>query len=187
MDIPQCGCSTEYDIAVNCIYLKEEIKNYPEYSTDDFFDMYPNFTSFCKEEILILIQFANYVRLIRSINGDQKFKMFAMIVLPRIVENWETRYVTGGGQTTRINRRTHIYEMETGKFAIKRTKKRCPPPPTEYIKKTNKRRKTRKTSLLDTHSREALDFDSLRENIDFVPTNETVCDDFDVEELMSYI
>ena len=64
------------------------------------------------EEQEMLKNEANWFNVVSTLLPPSKNKGLTMQVVPRLVEGWQAKYVTGSGQTEATNRRVYIFEKE---------------------------------------------------------------------------
>jgi hypothetical protein len=62
----------------------------------------------------ILKDEANWFNVVSTLLPPSKSKGLSIQVVPRLVEGWQAKYVTGSGQTDTTKRRVHIFEKEGG-------------------------------------------------------------------------
>eukprot|EP00607_Mallomonas_marina_P001930 CAMPEP_0182427562 /NCGR_PEP_ID=MMETSP1167-20130531/18443_1 /TAXON_ID=2988 /ORGANISM="Mallomonas Sp, Strain CCMP3275" /LENGTH=541 /DNA_ID=CAMNT_0024609879 /DNA_START=84 /DNA_END=1709 /DNA_ORIENTATION=+ len=93
---------------------------------DEFLDAYSSqpFTSYPQNEKVKLMNTANWMNILFSMEKAKKNKGLVMDVIPRLVEGPNARYVTGSGQTHATADRVLIYEVEGGISPIVRGKRR---------------------------------------------------------------
>lgn len=91
-------------------YKLEDLK-YP--SLDSFLETYSGyFDREPEDEKERLWHTANWMSILFTLITPRKNKGLAMQVIPKLVEGWNTKYVTGSGQTHRTASRVHIFESE---------------------------------------------------------------------------
>jgi hypothetical protein len=73
-------------------------------------------------EIYHLWQIANWMNILFKMITARKNKGLAMQVIPKIIEGWEVKYVTGSGQTRFTANRVHVFEVEGNTKANHRSK-----------------------------------------------------------------
>lgn len=81
-------------------------------SLADFLIVYPDFVHHSEPDQLKLFNTANWMHIFLTLIPAKKNKGLAMQVVPKLVEGWNAKYVTGSGQTQSTAERVHIYEME---------------------------------------------------------------------------
>lgn len=87
-------------------YLK-----YPTFIS--FQEAYPGcFATESNEERNLLWHTANWMHILFQIIPAKKNKGLAMQVIPKLIEGWDSKYVTGSGQTRLTANRVHIFEQE---------------------------------------------------------------------------
>lgn len=74
------------------------------------------------EELDHLWHVANWMNFLFKMITARKNKGLAMQVVPKLVEGWEVKYVTGSGQTKHTANRVHIFEFEGNVKANHRNK-----------------------------------------------------------------
>lgn len=99
-----------------------------------------------EEEQHRLWQTANWMSVLFTLIMARKNKGLAMQVVPKLVEGWHTKYVTGSGQTRLTANRVHLFETEGGTKAnhrgkVKPKKKALPKRSVRSRPVVNKRRK----------------------------------------------
>ena len=57
---------------------------------------------------------ANWFKVVSTLLPPDKNKGLTIQVVPRLVEGWHAKYVTGSGQTEATKRRVHVFEKEGG-------------------------------------------------------------------------
>ena len=57
---------------------------------------------------------ANWFKVVSTLLPPSKNKGLTIQIVPRLVEGWYAKYVTGSGQTEATKRRVHIFEKEGG-------------------------------------------------------------------------
>lgn len=96
--------------ALKAHYKMEELK-YP--TVDSFLETYSGyFDREPEDEKERLWHTANWMSILFTLITPRKNKGLAMQVIPKLVEGWNTKYVTGSGQTHRTANRVHIFESE---------------------------------------------------------------------------
>mmetsp|Transcript_398 Transcript_398/g.436 ORF Transcript_398/g.436 Transcript_398/m.436 type:complete len:374 (-) Transcript_398:234-1355(-) len=103
------------------IYLKLEDMKFPV--LDQFLQAYEGrFTNETESEIYKLWQVANWMNILFKMISARKNKGLAMQVVPKLIEGWDVKYVTGSGQTRFTANRVHIFEVEGNVKANHRSK-----------------------------------------------------------------
>ena len=85
----------------------QNVKSFLEAYEGYFNDMEPMEQETLKNE-------ANWFKLVSVLLPPSKNKGLSIQVVPRLVEGWYAKYVTGSGQTDATKRRVHIFEKEGG-------------------------------------------------------------------------
>jgi len=92
-------------------------------SIEQFLEAYQgNFQEESETEVYHLWQIANWMNILFKMITARKNKGLAMQVIPKIIEGWEVKYVTGSGQTRFTANRVHIFEVEGNTKANHRSK-----------------------------------------------------------------
>jgi len=76
------------------------------------FDYYDKFKHENELEIKKLWYIANWMSYLFTMVSAKKNKGLAMIVIPKLIEGWNIKYITGSGQTRATTNRVHIFECE---------------------------------------------------------------------------
>ena len=106
---------SDFDVIVAYLYIRH-VFIYAEMKYDDnntFLASYPEYQAEDDEEITSLRMFANFVNVIMSLKITRGFKGLTFMISSKIFEGWNVRYITGGGQSTKVNKRVHVFEIET--------------------------------------------------------------------------
>jgi len=85
----------------------QNVKSFLEAYEGFFNDMEPMEQETLKNE-------ANWFKLVSVLLPPNKNKGLSIQIVPRLVEGWYAKYVTGSGQTDATKRRVHIFEKEGG-------------------------------------------------------------------------
>lgn len=89
------------------------LKTYKYSSLSDFHKAYNDiYTDVDIQEQEYLWHTANWMAILFSLIPARKNKGLAMQIVPKLVEGWHTKYVTGSGQTKATASRVHIFETE---------------------------------------------------------------------------
>lgn len=103
-------------------YKPEDYK-YP--TLDSFLEHYDGkFAGETEQEVNNLWQTANWMNVLFGLIPARKNKGLVMQVVPKLIEGWEAKYVTGSGQTRFTANRVHIFEVEGNTKANHRGKHR---------------------------------------------------------------
>ena len=101
------------------VCLLEAVKNHLSNSAlkyptlEDFLNAYPGrFASESLEEQINLWHTANWMVILFKLIPAKKNKGLALQVVPKLIEGWDAKYVTGSGQTKATQNRVHIFETE---------------------------------------------------------------------------
>lgn len=100
---------------VYLVVVKEvfDSKRFKYQSIEQFFEVYPAFQSIDnKQEQLNLFQTANWMSILFTMVVAKKSKGLAILLVPKLIEGWNAKYVTGSGQKKSTADRVHIYETE---------------------------------------------------------------------------
>jgi hypothetical protein len=90
---------------------------------DQFIQAYDGwFQQESEAEIINLWQVANWMNILFKMITARKNKGLAMQVVPKLIEGWEVKYVTGSGQTRFTANRVHVFEVEGNTKANHRSK-----------------------------------------------------------------
>jgi len=90
---------------------------------EEFLDAYGGwFASESEKEKNLLWQTANWMDLLFKMITARKNKGLAMVVIPKVVEGFDAKYVTGSGQTKATANRVHVFEVEGNTKANQRGK-----------------------------------------------------------------
>lgn len=104
-------------------YYKSEDFKYP--TLDSFLEQYDGkFAGETEQEVSNLWQTANWMNILFGLIPARKNKGLVMQVIPKLIEGWEAKYVTGSGQTRFTAHRVHIFEVEGNTKANHRGKHR---------------------------------------------------------------
>jgi hypothetical protein len=76
------------------------------------YDYYDKFKHENEIEIKKLWYIANWMSYLFTMVSAKKNKGLAMIVIPKLIEGWNIKYITGSGQTRATTNRVHIFECE---------------------------------------------------------------------------
>lgn len=127
-------------------YNPEDYK-YP--TMQDFLQVYEGcFPSEPEDEMQKLWQTANWMNILFTLITARKNKGLAMQVVPKLVEGWHAKYVTGSGQTRRTAHRVHIFETEGNTKANHRGK--IKPKKKPFPKRAARRRMTSSGEMIST-------------------------------------
>jgi hypothetical protein len=121
-------------------YYKPEELKYPTLNAFREAYKFPSLLYESDEEYHRLWQTANWMAVLFSLITARKNKGLAMQVVPKLVEGWNVKYVTGSGQTRLTANRVLVFETEGGIKAnhrgkVKPKKKNAPrraPYPAKY-------------------------------------------------------
>lgn len=110
-------------------YVTPADMKYP--SIESFLEAYPGwFTNDSDYEKRYLWLSANWMNILFRMITARKNKGLVLQVVPKLIEGWDAKYVTGSGQTKATANRVHIFETEgntkanqRGKAKAKTTKK----------------------------------------------------------------
>jgi len=92
-------------------YTPQSELKYP--TIKDFQDAYKdNFNSYPIEEIKVLWETANWMSKLFTFIPARKNKGLAIAVIPKLIQGWFAKYVTGSGQTKATADRVKIFETE---------------------------------------------------------------------------
>jgi hypothetical protein len=91
-------------------------------SLAEFLSVYPAFDEYEAAEQTRLMHTANWMHFLFTKIPAKKNKGLAIQVIPKLVEGWQARYVTGSGQTKSTADRVRIYEVEGGIQPYQRVK-----------------------------------------------------------------
>jgi len=83
-----------------------------------------HFEDFTRTEINLLWQTANWVNIFMKFVPATKYKGLYLEVIPKVVEGWSAKYITGSGQSAPTQARVFIYETEGGVQPFRRMKGR---------------------------------------------------------------
>jgi len=78
----------------------------------NFLSVYPEFSYHSESDQLKLLNTANWMHIFTTLIPAKKNKGLIMQVIPKLVEGWNAKYVTGSGQTQATADRVRIYETE---------------------------------------------------------------------------
>jgi hypothetical protein len=93
--------------------MRSTYSNEYKYPTmQSFLTAYPEFAVEDDSERNNLWQSANWMAILFTMITARKNKGLVMQVIPKLIEGWEAKYVTGSGQTKCTARRVHIFEVE---------------------------------------------------------------------------
>lgn len=95
---------------------------YPAYT--DFIGMYPAFESNHTMAIIHLWETANWMNVLFRFIPARKNKGLVLAVIPRVVEGWDVKYITGSGQKKATSDRVTLFEKEGGAETHTRNKPR---------------------------------------------------------------
>jgi len=102
-------------------HLQDEDFKYK--TMEEFLDAYDGwFASESEKEKHYLWQTANWMDLLFKMITARKNKGLAMQVIPKVVEGFDAKYVTGSGQTRATANRVHVFEVEGNTKANQRGK-----------------------------------------------------------------
>lgn len=102
-------------------YLDVQQLKYP--TIEQFLAAYPGwFVNECETEKQYLWQTANWMTVLFQMITARKNKGLVMQVIPKVVEGWDAKYVTGSGQKRATANRVHIFEVEGNTKANQRGK-----------------------------------------------------------------
>jgi len=90
--------------------LEKKSKKYA--SIDEFLSKYPQFQEYDEPEKQRLFETANWMNIFFEYMPAKKNKGLIIQVIPKFLEGWQVKYVTGSGQTLRTRNRVTIYETE---------------------------------------------------------------------------
>lgn len=101
-------------VALLSVLRKKLKKNDYKYQTlEDFLAAYPGqFDTESDTEKILLWQTANWMSILFQMITARKNKGLAMMIIPKLVEGWDAKYVTGSGQTKATANRVQIFEHE---------------------------------------------------------------------------
>jgi hypothetical protein len=104
----------------NYITVAKDFK-YP--AVEDFLAAYPGyFLNESDYEKRYLWISANWMNILFRMVSARKNKGLVLYVIPKLVEGWDAKYVTGSGQTKATANRVHIFEVEGNTTANQRGK-----------------------------------------------------------------
>lgn len=140
-------------VALLCVMKSHLEPDDFKYKTcDEFLEAYGGwFSAESEKEKNYLWQTANWMDLLFKMITARKNKGLAMAVIPKVVEGFDAKYVTGSGQTKATANRVHVFEVEgntkanqRGKIRIKKkvlspAEKRTGEDGEEMMKKRKKR------------------------------------------------
>lgn len=107
-------------------YMKDEDLKYPSFEA--FEAAYPDaFPKDDEAERRKLWQVANWMHILFELIPAKKNKGLSMLVVPRFVEGWHVKYVTGSGQTHYTANRVKVFETEGETKAAHRGKLKLKP------------------------------------------------------------
>jgi hypothetical protein len=102
-------------------FIKMEDMKYP--TIESFQQAYSGwFVDEGEIELIKLWNVANWMNILFKMITARKNKGLAMQVVPKLIEGWEVKYVTGSGQTRFTANRVHIFETEGNVKANHRSK-----------------------------------------------------------------
>ena len=159
---------------------------------DSFLLSYDNiFNDYVLEEKINLKDTANWMNILFNMIPARKNKGLAMQIIPKFIEGWNAKYVTGSGQTKPTSDRVFIFEREGEVQANPRGKSRSKRP--NFIKKrliennnsrniigTERKRKITE-EINDDISSKIIKLDGFYKNID----NNLSLDSFDEHEQLA--
>ena len=94
-----------------CTLTSEHVRKYE--NVPEFLSAYsPRFDSYSEEESHRLFEIANWMNLFFTYVPAKKNKGLIIQVIPKVVEGWNAKYITGSGQTIATKDRVFIYESE---------------------------------------------------------------------------
>ncbi|RYH30095.1 hypothetical protein EON65_06245 [archaeon] len=127
-------------------HYKPEDHKYPTF--ESFINEYGNvYNNESVEEQEKLWHTANWMFILFTLIPARKNKGLAMQVVPKVVEGWHAKYVTGSGQTRLTANRVHIFEVEGNTKANHRGKMK-PKKKSLTYKRTTRPRVPRTTHYL---------------------------------------
>lgn len=92
-------------------YYKDSELKYPR--LQDFLEKYPTeFNDVSNQELHYLHQTANWMNVLFSFMPARKNKGLAIHVVPKVIEGYKVKYVTGSGQKKTTSHRVMIFERE---------------------------------------------------------------------------
>lgn len=107
-------------------YLPETELKYPTY--EDFNSVYgSHYRQEDETELNHLWRTANWMNVLFNLLPAKKNKGLVMLVVPRFVEGWHVKYVTGSGQTHATANRVYAFEVEGDCRAVHRGKIKAKP------------------------------------------------------------
>jgi hypothetical protein len=80
----------------------------------ELLEKYPEFADQMDLELNLLLEFANYMKVVLMLLPPKGKKAHLLEIVTRLTEGKTAKYVCGGGQTPATNRRVKIYEEEGG-------------------------------------------------------------------------
>lgn len=95
-------------------------------STDTLLEHYPQFASVDGEELRLLLNFRNMVKVTLLLVPARLNKQLILKIAGRL-EGSQNEYITGGGQKPAVTRRVQVYEQEGGVQAEKRPERNRTP------------------------------------------------------------
>eukprot|EP01032_Pedospumella_encystans_P025659 gene25659-28991_t len=141
-------------------YVTPEDMKYP--SIESFLEAYPGwFTNDSDYEKRYLWLSANWMNILFRMITARKNKGLVLQVVPKLIEGWDAKYVTGSGQTKATANRVHIFETEgntkanqRGKAKAKTSKKTSSVSSKEEGSATAKPKKRKRNNHLDDDEEE---------------------------------
>lgn len=107
-------------------YITETDLKYPTY--EEFLAVYgAHYRQEEETELTNLWKTSNWMNVLFHLLPAKKNKGLIMLVVPRFVEGWHVKYVTGSGQTHATANRVHIFEVEGDTKAVHRGKAKAKP------------------------------------------------------------
>jgi len=114
-------------------YVTPADMKYP--SIESFLDAYPGwFTNDSDYEKRYLWLAANWMNILFRMITARKNKGLVLQVVPKLIEGWDAKYVTGSGQTKATANRVHIFETEGNTKANQRGKAKAKKKPAKEEK-----------------------------------------------------
>mmetsp|Transcript_31088 Transcript_31088/g.52507 ORF Transcript_31088/g.52507 Transcript_31088/m.52507 type:complete len:444 (-) Transcript_31088:359-1690(-) len=100
-------------VILSALHKRISLENMKYPTMDSFLTAYePWFTSEPECEKRYLWHTANWMNILFKMITARKNKGLAILVVPRLIEGWDAKYVTGSGQTKATANRVHIFETE---------------------------------------------------------------------------
>jgi hypothetical protein len=115
-----------YALWVALLYVLKNhltMEDFKYQTCEEFLEAYDGrFSSESDKEKNYLFQTANWMHLLFKMITARKNKGLALQVIPKVVEGFDVKYVTGSGQTKATANRVHVFEVEGNTKANQRGK-----------------------------------------------------------------